>query len=289
MVAKLPSMKKSSPKYRASHISSDSHLRRYDLLLKLVGEFSSELLTPEEGFLVLFGRLDIAKRVINRARRRSVADRLRSNSKILDLVTGKGLELPPPPSATLSRLNRSAVYPPLVQPEPPIIGVGMSLPEITAAVRQAKASGIPPHQLLDLVACASGLSWTRSANLLLTQNIIPCPMDPADIGATQDARCFWRLYFSGQVEYAAAAQLGQVPKWAGAWALFSRQVFDCLLGGSILPDHCERAEFLTRYVTAEDPSLYVYGMTGLPLFIHPFPKRFNPLFYGKPPALEIQH
>src|SRR6202035_387042 len=151
-------MKKSLPEYHLNLTSSISYLRRYDSLLEMAEEFAPELLTPEEGFLILFARSDIAKRVINRARRRRVADRLRSNSKIFHVNTGKSLELPPPPSSILSRLNRGAVYPPLVQPELPIEGVGMSLPEIIAAVRQAKASGIPPHQLLDLFACASGLS-----------------------------------------------------------------------------------------------------------------------------------
>lgn len=267
----------------------DPHLRRHNLLREITAEVSPELLMPLEAFLVLFGRLDTAKGIIARAQRRLVTDRLQSNFRILDLTAGSNPQsCPPPPASSLSRLNRSSVHPQLVPAEPPIIAVGMSLPEITATVREAKANGVPTHQLLDLFACASGLPWTDSATMLLAQKIIHRPMDCADIEASEAARFFWRLYFCGQLEFAAGAKLGQVPNWRGAWALFSRQLLDHLLPGSILPDHCQRAEFLTRYATAEEPALYIYSFTGLPLCTHPFPPRYNPLIYGKPPAIRLQ-
>lgn len=276
--------------YETPNLSpSDPHLQRHNLSRKIIDRLSAQSLTRFEAFIVLFGRLDTVKRVLAKAQRRFIADGLRLGFKIADLAATDGRQAPPaPPASSLSYLNRSTIYPTLVPAEPSVIAVGLSLPEITAAVREAKANGVPPHQLLDLFVSASGLAWSNAAHILLTQEVIPQPIDPADIDATKAARRFWQLYFNGQLEYEAAVRLDQVPNWAGDWGLFSIEALDCLLPGLVLPDHCQRAEFLTRYITTEQPALAIYSFTGMPLCTHPFPPRCNPLTYGKAPAIELQ-
>src|SRR4051794_6857368 len=89
---------------------------RIDLLMKVAGEVSGESFSPVEMAAFLFGRWELAWRILGRVWLRERVER----TGVLALPyrpPRKNLPTLPRPAAVLSRLNRSRVFPPLLTPE----------------------------------------------------------------------------------------------------------------------------------------------------------------------------
>jgi hypothetical protein len=274
------------PSYNAKPPPPDTARGREIFLSEVAATIPPDFLAPSDALHVLFSNVDVCRRVLREVHRRAWVSGLLSPSPVL---LKSNLPPPSPPVSILSRLNRSRVFPDLVPAHLELDCIGPSLVELLDVVRKEKAKGAAPHELLDLLASRSHLSWPAAAELLHANSIIGVPMDEVDIQAVRQARVFWLHYFDGQTNYVAAVQLGQLPRWTGGnWALLTRGQFHSLLPGVVVPYAYDRTEFVTRYVNSGRlSSLHVYSTPGLPLFVHPFPREFNPLYYGKP--LPIQH
>ncbi len=76
---------------------------------------------------------------------------------------------------------------------------------------------------------------------------------------------------------------GELEPWNGDAAFFDRGGLEALLPGAILPDHWQRRQFVTNYLTEPTGAcLDLYSANGMPLVRHPFLSAFNPLFFGRP-------
>jgi len=192
------------------------------------------------------------------------------------------------PVCTLSRLNRSTVFPPLVVPK--IECSELSLSKIINFVRQRHTADVRSHLLLDFLSTASGLSVATCAELLVAEKIIEEPLDPIDIAATCAARLFWTLYAEGRALYSEMVAERNVPRATGDFGFFDRYGLEALLPGAILPDHCRRREFITNYLAESDSScLDLYSVTGLPLVRHSFSSTLNPLLFGHASTTGSRH
>lgn len=180
---------------KRKRIPGDRLGRNQEFLREVAAEFTPEVFLPEEAAAILFGRLETGKRVIKGARLRLLMNQSETHSlPPLPRQEAEGLALPRP-VCTLSRLNRSKVFPPLLPPW--ITGQKVRFTEILELVRAQSALGAPAHRLLDLLA-ASGLSWTACAELLVKCKIIGRPMAEEEVETTRQARLFWTLYSEGR-------------------------------------------------------------------------------------------
>jgi hypothetical protein len=241
-----------------------------ELLRAAAEEFPDEIFSPEEAFRILFGRCETVRRIFN-----SVRDRLR----LTEGGTWASLppaqlpcnDPPPPrPVHSLSRLNRSRVYPPLVSEQ--IESEEASVTKIVERIgRAALALGQTPCRQLDQLATASQMPIECCAELLVTCGIVKELFDADEIRATRDARSFWILYAEGRAVRGAKIAEKNLPRWHGDFAFFNRAGLEALLPGITLPDHFQRLEFLTNYVIqANGACLDLYKAAGRPLVRHPF-------------------
>lgn len=256
------------------------------LLCEIADQFTAGTFLPEEAAALLFGRVETVKRIMKAVRLRQ---RMMKSGFYFLPVPQRPRSGPPPmrPVCTLSRLNRSTVFPPLVIPK--IECSELSLTKIINFVRQHHTADVRSHLLLDFLATASGLSVATCAELLVAEKIIEEPLDPIDIAATCAARLFRTLYAEGRALYSEMVAERNVPRATGDFGFFDRCGLEALLPGAILPDHCRRREFITNYLAQSDPScLDLYSVSGLPLVRHPFISTLSPLLFGHPSKSEIK-
>ena len=245
---------------------------RIDLLFALDGEISGESFSPMEAAAFLIGRRELAGRILRKVWLRERVERTdvlalpyRPQEQNLPALTR--------PGPVLSRLNRSRVFPPLVLPEAALPSV--QLAEILAVIGQAHAEGQPWPRLLDVLVVSSGVDWHTGAIIL--DKIIGRSVAEEEIAIVAGARQFWRHYAKGRARMVALQTARELPAWQGDWAHFDRGQFADLLPGAVLPDHCERHEFLANYLHEGEPGLDFYSIIGQPLFRHPFTPRFRAL------------
>jgi len=235
-------------------------------------------LTQEVGDLLL-GSLTESKRAYRRAlRRQALTCRLLlepSGAIETDRVVVAQ------PNRILSRLNRSNLFPSLVPPVTVIQEPSVS--RIVEILRWAVPS-MPPHRLLDALATASGFSWEDSAAILLGCALVSVAIAPDVITATRGARDFWRAYSAGRDRFANLVAHGSVANLSGDWAFFEHSQIEGLLPGIIVPTRLRRHDYLTNAIHARGEfCLDVHaGLDARPLFRHPFPDAFSPLYYGRP-------
>ena len=252
--------------------------RRDQLLRQAFTSIVPESFSPEESFQLVFGSSVDARRAFSRASRRQ---EVRPFEKKALAQPGANLRDLPRPRRVLSRLNRSAVFPPLVLNDRKIDEVSIS--RILAALRR-NCETDPPHRLLDAFTTASGLSWENCADLLFAYRLIRLPVDPEDLHATRRARLFWNLYEEGRARYAVLVAHQRIPPLAGDWASFEQADLERLLPGIVIPRRLKRHEYVTNWIAdAISFSLDVHaGSNGAPLFQHRFFDEFSPLVFGKP-------
>jgi hypothetical protein len=255
--------------------------RRRRLLQQAFTLIVPEAFSPEESFQLVFGSSLDARRAFNRASRRQEVRPLAKEALAQPGANLRDLTFLLRPTRVLSRLNRSAVFPPLVLNDYQIDEVSIS--RILAALRR-DCETYPPHRLLDAFATASGLSWEDCADLLLSYRLIPVPIGPEDINATRRARLFWNLYEEGRARYAALVAQQLIPPLAGDWASSEKSELERLLPGILIPGRFKRDEYLMNWIgDAISFSLDVHvGSNGAPLFQHRFFDNFNPLVFGRP-------
>jgi hypothetical protein len=257
-------------------------IRRREKFLTRVGPtLIPENLSAEEATDFLFGSLTQAKRVVRSAERRQT------------VASAEGYYLPGPmpnpgdlpsaarPARVLSRLNRSAIFPPLLAEEIKI--EAQKLSEILVAL-ESEHQNAPAHCLLDALATASGLSWGLCDQVLLHRRLLTGSVDRHDLVATQGAREFRNRYGEGRARHAVLLAERKIQEFEGDWAYFDHDQFQDLLPGIIVPSKLKRHHYLTNWVTnGKCSSIDVYAAPkGTPLFQHLFFDRFNPLFFGKP-------
>jgi hypothetical protein len=270
---------RSDRKVRAARYSRIYRRRR--LLQQAFTAIVPEAFSPEESFQLVFGSSLDARRAFNRASRRQEVRPLAKEALAQPGANLGDLTFLPRPTRVLSRLNRSAVFPPLVLNDYQIDEVSIS--RILAALRR-DCETYPPHRLLDAFATASGLSWEDCADLLLSYRLIPVPIGPEDINATRRARLFWNLYEEGRARYAALVAHQLIPPLAGDWASSEKSELERLLPGILIPGRFKRDEYLMNWIgDAISFSLDVHaGSNFAPLFQHRFFDNFNPLVFGRP-------
>jgi hypothetical protein len=253
------------------------------VLREIAAEFPAHIFTPEEAAAISLGRLENVRRAIENARLRLVMER--SHLYFLTAPPPKSDDGParPRPVAALSQLNRAKVFPPLVSPATRTYHV--SVIDLIDIIHHRRQTGEPPHRLLDLLVCSSGLSWMTCAELLLHEKVIARALDPVDVEATRQARFFWTLYGEGRARHAALIELKKVPLCPGDWAHFNHRQLEALLPGIVLPDHCRRRQYLSNYLTKGEATVDLYNVDGQPIVRHPFLPKFNPLTFGKPRQL----
>lgn len=248
-------------------------MTRDQLLQKVAAEIPPHFFEPAEAMALLFGRLESAHRAVRNARLRFIIRRSGCHS-IPAPAPDCSSPRPARPGATLSRLNRSSVFPSIFK----MSGTGTHLAELLPELRRQHGLGRSPVDLLQL-PLSVGFSWSAAAGLVSAVSGVELQED--DLAVLVQAQHFWSFYGEGRARYAVLAAAGDIARLQGDFAFFSARELDSLLPGVILPDHCQRGKYLTNYVHA-DPSLDIYSCTGIPLVRHPFPEKFNPLTFGKP-------
>lgn len=245
-------------------------VERAEFLRALAEKITADSLSPIEAAAVAFGRLDTARRAARRAWIRKLVEEAGIHALPPGAETGV-LSAPVRPAPVLSRLNRSwGVFPPLLAPESTLATT--KLTEILALIRRRHVRGEPWPRLLDVLASSSAVTWETAATLL--EPVIGRNLVDEEIAIVARTRSFWRLYAQGRARLAALQATKELPVWKGDWGYFDRGQFAALLPGAVLPDHCERAEFLTRYFHQEEPAAVdLHGIGGEPLCRHPFPPR----------------
>jgi len=238
---------------------------RAELLQTLATMVSAESLDPVEAAVLAVGRMDAARFVGRRVWIRHLVEHaLETPSR--PRRGRRSRPAPPRPAPGLSRLNRSQVNPRLVSSSPPSM---IRLAELLAKVHCAHAAGMPKSQLLDALATGSGSGW-EAANSLLG-SITGESLTAEQVAAVKTSRQFWTSYAEGRARLAVLERAGEIRACNGNWAYFDRIDFAELLPGVILPDHHERAEFLTNYCADGAPhTLDVYSINFQPLFRHEF-------------------
>lgn len=238
---------------------------RAELLHDLAAAVPGESLFPIEATLIAVARLNLARFVARRAWIRHLVEEPAATPP----GPGRRFQQSPAPVRPvprLSRLNRSRVVPDLVRRNP---GSIVCLVDLVDRVRRAHAVGVPPSELLDALATSCGLGCDAASSIL--KSVTGETMSADQVDGVRTARRFWTLYAEGAARLAALQEIGDLPSCCGQWAYFDRVDFAALLPGAILPDHFERAEFLTNYVADGAPqSLDVYSVGFRPLFRHEF-------------------
>jgi hypothetical protein len=253
--------------------------RRRRLAQQTIASLGSETLSPEECFALIFGSARQARCAANRASRRLAI--FGSDATVFrNLAQSRGQAgCRERPIRQLSRLNRSSVFPPLLSEQ--VAVDARSVSDILAVLRRDYA-GLPPHQLMDAFATASGFGFEVSAEILFAYGVISHTIDPNDVAVTRDARTFWDHYNAGRVRYSTLAANASLRGPEGDWAYFESRDLDLLLPGVLIPTRLRRHHYFTNWISADSAfSLDVYaGSTGESLFQHPFPYEFNPLVFG---------
>lgn len=275
--SKSPAAKRSIRR-RHRHRDRRRQRRREGFVREVAASLTPELLSPEDAIELFCGRLTAARYALKRVRRSQLADSLPRR-------LAEGVPCAPIPSAVLrpapqlSRLNRSATFPPIVPKKITVDAV--SAAEVLAIVR-ARFNTEPSHQLLDVFAVGTGLSWELSAEILWAHQLVGAPLTARQIAAVRSARLFWDQYSSGRTRFASLAAASHVPRFCGDWAYFDHADLESLLPGIVVPKRLKRYDYLTNYgLHASGFSLDVYAApTVVPLFQHEFLDRFNPLSFG---------
>ena len=246
-----------------------------ELLRKIAASTPPESFLPAEAWAVMFGTLAQARWAARKAWIRSVCDRLGMYCVTHPIRAGqKVCPAPRPPSSSLSRLNCSRVCPPLVfgNATQPTSNIG----ELRSIIEEGHRCGQPWPKLLDLLATSSGLSWPVAGILL--EKTLGFPISQEEILPVAQARRFWNLYAEGRACLVALQAVKEVPVWGGDWAYFDHEQLPLLLPGLILPDHCQRAEYLTNYISLPgEEALDLFSLSGQALCRHPFRSYLNPL------------
>jgi hypothetical protein len=267
-----PSASRLNPKKVDQNAARKKTTTKAQFLRQLASEIPAELFSPVEAAALMFGRLETARRVKHKVRLRLMMERSCIHS-VPYRAQNENLSTLPRPSPSLSRLNRSAVFPPLLLPDATLPTVNLTA--ILEVVKRAHAMGESWARLLDLLVSSSGLNWRTAARLL--EEMTDRSITDSEITAVAQARQFWLLYAEGRACARALQTAKAIPVWRGDWAYFDREQFCALLPGAILPDHCERHEYLTNYIHAsEEQGLDVYSLSAQPLFKHPFPLHLEP-------------
>jgi hypothetical protein len=250
-------------------------MSKAEFLHQVANDLPSEAFWPEEAVALLFGRLETGRRAARKAHLLLLMDRARVYS--IPPRLSQSADLLPQPTETLSHLNRSRVFPPLLEAEATLPTAQLS--RILTIIRSRHETGEPWPDLLDLLVTSSGISWENATEILA--QTIRRSIDPADVEAVRWARRFWQFYAEGRARYQTLATIVKIPSTRGDCAYFDRADLRVLLPGVILADHHDRCDYLTGY-DADSACLDVYSLTGVPLFRHPFLEKFNPLVFGKP-------
>lgn len=255
--------------------------RRRVFLKKAAALLPPDALSPEESFQLLFGSLSKAREALKRARRR-VALRRRLDPLCAETsasVTQRRLVVRP--KRILSRLNRAAVFPPLVLN--PVQVEAVAVTEVLDALYRDHRFE-PPHRLLDAFVISSGFAWRTGAELILACKLIANPIDIDVIEATSRARAFWTHYDRGRSDYATLVAKNEIAALEGDWAWFDHDDFELLLPQAVIPSRLRRHEYLTNWHC--DGLNFILDVhtapKAAPLFQHPFPTEFDSLFFGKP-------
>ncbi len=252
---------------RGKKVRRRSTITPHEFLRHAMAQLPRDL-TIAEGIGILAGRVETKRRSLKSALIRQWLDERGVYSlPVTRNTTGRSL---PRPTALLSYLNRSRVFPPLVSPDRsrPLCPLGDLFHELRHRGRQIDS--------LDLLAGA-GLEWKTAAKVLA--ELTGLGLDETLVPAIAAARHFWTLYGEGRARFAALVEMDQLPLPTGDWAQFSATQISSLLPGVRLPDHCCRQEYFTHYRHGED-SLELYSTSWIALCQHRFPKRFNPLLFG---------
>lgn len=277
-----PEQKMASARGCAERLVVRRRLRiRENFLKEVAASVRPEILSPKDAAEILFLDLKSARQAVVKARRRAAMDR--AAVQTVSSIPGELSLAPPRPEHILSRLNRAAVFPPLVVQQNRV--ESGCLDEIIHFLSRPDARELPAPQLLDELVAASGISWENCAELLFLKRIVTSQIDLQCIDATRRARLFWNLFATGRERYVTLASIAEIPRWNGDWAFFDRAQLEALLPNIILPRKFRREEYLANYIEAiphGDSSLDLHLMpNGLPLFRHPFLGEFNPLSFGK--------
>jgi hypothetical protein len=249
-------------------------LSRAQFLSQVAAELSAELFHPDEAMALLLARLETGRRVVRKARLRHLMITLGLCSLSMALVSDGDLRAPPPPSAVLSRLNCSRILPLLVEPRPRSSG---SVVETMRFVARRHRSGASPFLLLDVLA-AAGFSW-EGAGIVLAR-ITAHRLSEAEIATTRQARMFWVLFGEARARFAALAVMERVRPWRGDFGYFTRPQLQSLLPEVVLPDHCERHEFVANLSADGAGCLDLYSVSGLGLCRHYFRPELVPVING---------
>lgn len=255
--------------------------RRRRFVEQAMATIAPDIFLPEEAVDLFFGPLTDAKRAVKRAGRRQLVTAAGEYFLEPAIQTGKGPPSAPRPVHVISRLNGSAIFPPLVPSQ--IHLAAISVDEILAALR-IHYHDSPPHHLLDALATVSGMGWESCAEILLAHKLLKHPIDRHDLAATRSARSFWNQYCHARVRYSALVFRKEILRFQGDWGYFEDTELVRLLPGITIPAKLRREHYLTNWLKEGDQvSLDVYAAsTFVPLFQHPFLDRFNPLRFGKP-------
>lgn len=255
-------------------------IRRWkDFVQRALPTIRPEILSTQEVGDLLLGSLTESKRAYRRAQRRqALTCRLLPESSG-EIETDRVVVAQP--NRILSRLNRSNLFPSLVPPVTVIQEPSVS--RIVEILRWA-VPVMPPHRLLDALATASGFSWEDSAAILLGSGLVSVAIAPDVITATREARDFWRAYSAGRERFANLVANGSVASLSGDWACFEHSQIEELLPGIVVPTRLCRYDYLTNAIHARGEfCLDVHaGLDARPLFRHPFPDAFSPVYYGRP-------
>ena len=251
-------------------------ISKTEFLQEIAGEVRPELFWPEEAGAVLFGRLESARRAVEKVHLRALMTQA-GQYWLARPQNDEGLHTPPRPVHILSRLNRSSsVFPPILMPEPI---TAVNLREMVDLVHHLYRLGGPLPILLDGFA-SCGISWSAAA-ILLAQTTGEL-MSDREVEIIAQTRLFWVLFGEARSRYSALARLNNQPRWRGDWGFFKRSELEALLPSLTLADHFERREFLANYTLKGEASVDLYTITCRPLCRHPFPAKFNPLIFGRP-------
>ena len=268
------------PKRNSRHAEQRRILRRKNCFDRAISTVAPEVFLTEEVGDLFLGTLVEAKRAWRRAERRQAMTSRAPHARSAEPPSDHPLTLPRP-VRILSRLNRSAVFPPLV-PAKTVIQES-SVSGIMEILRWA-APSMPAHRMLDALATASGFSWKDTASILAASGIIQAPIPTAVVEAVQQARNFWSEYSAGRERFSNLVANGAISNWQGDWASFEHNDLERALPGIVVPTRLRRHDYVTNAIwDARQFSVDVHaGLDGRPLFRHPFPDAFNPLYYGRP-------
>ena len=243
---------------------------RADFLRDVGAKVAADSFLPEEVWVVMFGPSNDARKAARKAYLRSLP--LRFSLQQAQVLRGSSVTKARPASS-LSRLNCSRIFPPLLLPEADLATSRIS--ELCPMIERLHHSGVAWPRLLDALVASSGISWATAAAVLT--KMLQIRISEADVQVVSKVRNFWRRYGEGRVRLLGLQEVGEVPAYAGDWAHFDHAQLELLVPGIILPDHCRRAEYLINYIAERgQEALDLYTLTGQPLCRHPFRKEANP-------------